>query len=389
MSSQPQPSRRSRIDPFIVMDVMRAARERTEAGREVFHLEVGQPGTKAPGPVREAARRALNRDRLGYTDALGLPELRRAISKNYHDLYGVDVPMERIAVTTGSSAGFVLAFLAAFDAGGRIAMTNPGYPCYRQIASAFAMEPVMMETGPHSRWLPVPGDIERAAAGGLDGVIVASPANPTGAVLSDQELAELIGAARQAGAVYISDEIYHGLSYGAPAGTALAVSDDVIVINSFSKYFCMTGWRVGWMVLPEALIRPVERLAQNLYIAAPSLSQHAAIAAFEARDEMEAVKDIYARNRQILLNELPKAGLTDIVPAGGAFYLYADISRFSDDSLAFARRMLDETGVAATPGLDFDQLNGHNYMRFSFAGPTEEIEAAAERLKAWLPGQAL
>lgn len=389
MSGKPQPSRRSQIDPFIVMDVMRAARERTETGAEVFHLEVGQPGTPAPDAVRAAAHAALDQDKLGYTDALGLPKLRRAISQNYQDQYGLKVPMERIAITTGSSAGFVLAFLAAFDKGGRIAMPNPGYPCYRQIAAAFDMEPVGLQTGPETRWIPSPQDIRTAAEKGLDGVIIASPANPTGAVLSDDELADLVDASHQCGAVYISDEIYHGLAYEGRAGTALAVSDNVIVINSFSKYFCMTGWRVGWMVLPETLVRPVERLAQNLYIAAPSLSQHGAAAAFAARDDMEAVKAIYGRNRQILLDELPKAGLSNIVPAGGAFYLYADISKFSDDSLAFAKRMLDETGVAATPGLDFDPIDGHKYMRFSFAGPTDEIRAAAERLKGWLPQQAL
>ena len=389
MPVKPQPSQRSDIDPFIVMDVMRAARERMEAGGEVFHLEVGQPGTPAPDAVRLAARDALDQDKLGYTDALGLPKLRKAISRNYRDIYGVDVPMERIAITTGSSAGFVLAFLAAFDAGDRIAMTYPGYPCYRQIAKAFGMKAVALNTGPEKRWIPSPDDILSAAKEGLDGLIIASPANPTGSVLTNTELAELVTVTQDAGAVYISDEIYHGLTYGEPAETALSVSDDVIVINSFSKYFCMTGWRVGWMVLPDSLVRTVERLAQNLYIAAPSISQHGAAAAFDAREDMEAVKAVYAQNREILLAELPKAGLTDIVPTKGAFYLYADISQFSNDSLSFAKRMLDETGVAATPGLDFDPVNGNKYIRFSYAGPTEEIIAAANRLKSWLPSQAV
>ncbi len=381
------PSKRSAIDPFIVMDVMRAAREREDAGKKVLHLEVGQPGTPAPEAVRKAATIALEKDRLGYTDALGLPALRMRIAAHYGEKYGVDVSPERIAVTTGSSAGFVLAFLAAFDAGARIALTNPGYPCYRQIMKTLALQPVAITTSAANKWMPGPDELKNAGQGGLDGAIIASPANPTGTMLEAGELKELIAAVENMSGLYISDEIYHGLTYGEPAHTALEFSDDVIVINSFSKYYCMTGWRIGWMVLPDALVRPVERLMQNMYISAPTLSQHGAVAAFEATGELEEVREVYAQNRNIMLRELPLAGLDKIVPAGGAFYIYADISDFSDDSYEFARKLLRETGIAATPGLDFDPERGANFLRFSFAGKTAEITQACKILKIWLAKQ--
>ena len=378
-------SLRSGIDPFIVMDVMQAAAEREAAGAQVIHMEVGQPGTAAPRAALEAAKRALDTEKLGYTVALGRPELRARIARLYKDWYGLDVPASRIVVTAGSSAGFVLAFLALFDVGARVALASPGYPCYRHILTALGAKPVIIDTDAATRWAPTAAQIDGfAAAGGLNGLLMASPANPTGTMLEPARLAELVAACRRNGTWFISDEIYHGLDYAIPARTALEHSDDVIVINSFSKYFSMTGWRVGWMVVPERLVRPIERLAQNLYISPSTIAQVAALGAFDGLDELEANKRVYAANRELLLTELPKAGLDRLVPADGAFYLYADISRFTDDSLAFARRMLAEIGVAATPGVDFDAARGRHYLRFSYSGATAEMAEAARRITSWL-----
>lgn len=379
------PAARGDIDPFIVMDVMRAANAREASGAPVVHMEVGQPGTSAPRAVIEAAKMALDQDRLGYTEALGLPELRERIAGHYREVYGVSVSPERIVVTTGSSAGFVLAFLAVLDPGGRIALPSPGYPCYRHILSALGGEAATIETDDATRWMPVPEHIEALAQQGeLQGLLLASPANPTGTMLVGDALADLVAACQTRDLWFISDEIYHGLDYTEPAQTALAFSDAAIVINSFSKYFSMTGWRIGWMVVPDGLVRTVERLAQNLYISPPTLSQRAAIAAFDARDDLEAIKAVYAANRELLLEALPKAGLTEILPADGAFYLYADVTRFTNDSAAFAQRMLNETGVAATPGVDFDADRGSRYIRFSYAGRTEDMAEATRRLTGWL-----
>ncbi len=376
---------RSAIDPFIVMDVMRAANEREAAGSDVIHMEVGQPGTRAPRTVIEAAKAALDSDRLGYTEALGLPRLRERIAAHYTDHYGVSVPADRIVVTTGSSAGFILTFLAILDHGARMALPSPGYPCYRHILKALGAEPVTIETSDKTRWVPEPAHLELLGAqGDLHGLLLASPANPTGTMLTGGALAALCEACEKRGLWFVSDEIYHGLDYTEPAQTALAHSDTAIVINSFSKYFSMTGWRVGWMVVPQGLLRTIERLAQNLYISAPTLSQYAAIAAFDARDELEATKAVYARNRELLLEELPKAGFTEILPADGAFYLYADVHRLTNDSAAFAKAMLNEAGVAATPGVDFDAERGNRFIRFSYAGGTEEMAEAATRLRSWL-----
>ncbi len=378
-------SRRSGIDPFIVMDVMRAANEREEAGSDIIHMEVGQPGTGAPRAVIEATRTALETERLGYTEALGLPRLRERIAAHYKDRYAVSVSPEQVVVTTGSSAGFILAFLAILDEGARMALPSPGYPCYRHILRALGAEPVTIETDASTRWVPVPAHLETLSAGHeLHGLLLASPANPTGTMLTGPALKDLCDACERLGLWFISDEIYHGLDYGEPAQTALAHSRNAIVINSFSKYFSMTGWRIGWMIVPPGLLRTVERLAQNLYISAPTLSQHAAIAAFDARDELETIKAGYARNRELLLEELPKAGFTEILPPDGAFYLYADVGRLTNDSTAFAQRMLKETGVAATPGVDFDAARGNRFLRFSYAGRTEEMAEAAKRLRAWL-----
>lgn len=375
---------RSAIDPFIVMDVMRQAAAAEAAGRDIVHMEVGQPATPAPRAAREAVKRALDTDNLGYTLALGLDPLRERIARLYRDWYGVDLAPDRVVVTSGSSGAFVLAFLALFDMGAKVALPAPGYPCYRHILTALGASPVTLETGPETRWMPTAADIEAAAAQyDLAGLLLASPANPTGTMLEPARLAEIAAVARRRKLWLVSDEIYHGLAWGVPQATALQFSDDVVVINSFSKYFSMTGWRVGWMVVPPGLVRTVERLAQNLYISPPAVSQIAALGAFDGLDELEANKRVYAANRGLLLDELPKAGLGEIVPADGAFYLYVDVSRFTDDSLAFAKLMLDEAGVAATPGVDFDEARGRQYIRFSYAGATDRMAEAARRLQGW------
>ncbi len=378
------PSERSNIASFIVMDVMRAAAAAEAAGRHVIHMEVGQPATAAPKAAREAVKAALDRDTLGYTLALGMEPLRARIARLYKDWYGIDVSPERVVVTSGSSAAFVLAFLALFDAGAKVALPAPGYPCYRHILTALGAAPVSIETGPNTRWMPTPADIEAADdRAKLAGLLIASPANPTGTMLEPDRLAAIAETCRKRGIWFVSDEIYHGLTYGVPEATALQFTDQAIVINSFSKYFSMTGWRVGWMVVPPGLVRTVERLAQNLYISPPAISQIAALGAFDGLDELAANKRVYAANRELLLAELPKAGLSKIVPADGAFYLYADVGHVTDDSLAFARLMLEETGVAATPGVDFDEARGRRFLRFSYAGSTTNMAEAASRLQRW------
>ena len=376
-------SRRGRVPPFLVMEVMRAAAERVAAGREVLHLEVGQPGTPAPRGVREAAGRAIDRERLGYTVALGIPALREAIADHYADFYGVHVPAERVIVTTGSSAGFVLSFLACFEPGDRVALAEPGYPCYRNILRALDLEPVALPVDRDTRYRPTAATIEALDAP-VDGLIVASPSNPTGAMVSPAELAALAACCRSRGIRLISDEIYHGIGFGMEAATVAAIDPDAVVVNSFSKYFSMTGWRIGWMVAPEALLKPVERLAQNLFISPPTLSQHAAVAAFDCHEELRRNVAVYAANRALLLEELPKAGLTRLSQADGAFYLYADVADLTDDSEAFCRALLDDTGVALTPGLDFDPARGGRSLRISFSGPTDDMAEAARRIGAWL-----
>ncbi|KAB1073744.1 pyridoxal phosphate-dependent aminotransferase [Methylobacterium planeticum] len=377
--------RAAAVAPFLAMDVMSAAAARERRGEGVVHMEVGQPSAPAPRPVIEAARRALETGRVPYTEALGLPVLRERIARHYREAYGVAVPPERIVVTTGSSAGFVLAFMSLFDAGQRVAVPQPGYPAYRSILAALDLVSAPMVLRPEDRFAPTAGCLRAThAAHGLSGVLVMSPANPSGTVITPGRLSELCAAARDLGLPFISDEIYHGLSYGVPTATALQFEPDAIVINSFSKYHCMTGWRVGWMVVPEALVRAVERLAQNLYISAPYLSQVGALAAFEAGEELDAVRDGYARNRAILLDAFPGLGLGRTHPADGAFYLYADVSALTNDAADFSRRMLAEAGVAATPGLDFDLAEGGHHMRFSFAGSEADCREAVERLRGWL-----
>lgn len=377
-------SLRSRIDSFMVMDVMRAAAAQEAAGRSVIHMEVGQPATPAPHAARKAAMRELERSTLGYTLALGREELRARIARLYKDWYGVDVAPERIAVTTGSSGAFVLAFLALFDAGDAVLLPSPGYPCYRHILSALGQKPVILETGPDTGWMPTPEQVAAACAREpIKGLLIASPANPTGTMITRERLAALAETCARLKVRLVSDEIYHGLTYGRAGETALAHSEEAIVVNSFSKYFSMTGWRIGWMVVPKPLVRVIERLAQNLFISPPAISQAAALAAFDGLEELEANRRVYEANRALLLRELPKAGFADFAPADGAFYLYCDVGAMTNDALAFAKAMLEETGVAATPGLDFDAARGHRFLRFCYAGTTSDMAEAAHRLQDW------
>ncbi|MGY4507277.1 aspartate/methionine/tyrosine aminotransferase [Bradyrhizobium sp. USDA 3650] len=379
------PSRRSDVPPFMVMDVMAAAARIEAAGGHVIHMEVGQPAAGAPKTAIAAAHAALEAGRIDYTSALGIPSLRARIARHYRDAYGCDVSPERIVVTTGSSGGFILAFLAMFEPGDRVAVTVPGYPPYRHILTALGCEPVLIETTNDTRHA-LTGEALLAAhrKAPLKGVLVGSPANPTGTMMSREALAGLIAAAEDAGIRFISDEIYHGLDYAFPAVTAAALSDHALVINSFSKYFCMTGWRVGWMVVPEILVRPIERLQQNLSISVPSLSQIAAEAAFDGAAEMEEIKHGYQENRRILIEGLPKAGLTRFLPADGAFYLYADVSDFTSDSFEFAKQMLEQAHVAVTPGLDFDPIHGRSFIRLSYARSAAEMREAVDRIAHWL-----
>lgn len=384
----PRPlAERSAIDPFIVMDVMGEANARELSGDDIIHMEVGQPASPAPKAARERARQALENQRLGYTEALGLPKLRERIARHMSERYGVGVRPERVVVTAGLSAGFVLAFLALLDQGYSLGLPSPGYPCYRQILKALNVRPTLIETSGQGRWMPTVADVERLAGEGAAGLLLASPNNPTGTMALSRRLAEIAETCRRHRLWLISDEIYHGLEYKAPAETALAHSDEAIVVNSFSKYFSMTGWRIGWLVVPEPLVRPIERLTQNLYISPPAISQVAALGAFDGIDELEAIKASYARNRAMLLEELPRAGLSSILPADGAFYLYADISRFTGDSEAFAKTMLKDIGVAVTPGIDFDPDRGRNYIRFCYAGAEAQMREAARRITGWLKGK--
>jgi aspartate/methionine/tyrosine aminotransferase len=378
------PSSRSDVPPFMVMDVIAAATRVEAAGHHVIHMEVGQPAAPAPRTAIEAARCALDGP-LRYTEALGISSLRRRIARHYAETYNVEVDPARVIVTTGSSAGFILAFLAMFEPGDRVGIANPGYPPYRHILKALGCEPVLIETGESTRWAVTPEAVlAEHRKKPLAGLLVASPANPTGTMMAPEALAALMRMADEAGIRFISDEIYHGLDYAFPAETALRLSANALVINSFSKYFCMTGWRIGWMVAPEPLVRPIERLQGNLAISVPTLSQIAAQAAFDGRDEMDAVKHSYEDNRRILIEGLPKVGLEKFLPVDGAFYLYANVARFSDDSHDFAQKMLQEAHVAATPGIDFDPVDGRHYLRFCYAGSQAEMSEAVRRIGTWL-----
>nr|WP_203582933.1 aminotransferase class I/II-fold pyridoxal phosphate-dependent enzyme [Ruegeria sp. PrR005] len=378
-------SSRSAVDPFIVMDVMEAARKAEEAGRRIIHMEVGQPGTGAPKGAMEVLEKSLKTEALGYTVSLGIPALRRRIAQLYGDWYGVDLNPERVVVTPGSSGGFLLAFTALFDSGDRIGIGAPGYPSYRQILRALGLVPVDLPTALENRLQPVPADF---AGMDLAGLLVASPANPSGTMLDRAAMGALIDAAQAQGASFISDEIYHGLEYEAKAVTALELTDECYVINSFSKYFSMTGWRVGWMVVPEDQVRVVERIAQNMFICAPHASQVAALAAMECEAELQANLEVYKTNRKLMLEGLPKAGFTRIAPPDGAFYVYADVSDLTDDSRAFAAEILDKAGVAVTPGLDFDPVRGGGTLRFSYARATADIEEGLARLAQFMAARA-
>ncbi|HEX2841901.1 pyridoxal phosphate-dependent aminotransferase [Hyphomicrobium sp.] len=378
------PARRSDIASFIVMDVMRAAAALEAQGRSIIHMEVGQPGTSAPDTALSAVRSALDAHTLGYTAALGMDDLRGRIAQSYRDNHGIDVDASRVIVCTGSSAAFLLAFLAVFDTGAKVALPSPGYPCYRHILSALGCVSPLIETGPATRWMPTLDALSALDRDqGLDGLLIASPANPTGTVIEPVRLAELVRYCNDNGLWFISDEIYHGLTYGVPATTALAFSDDAIIVNSFSKYHSMTGWRIGWLVVPPSLVRVVERLQQNLFISAPAVSQIAAIGAYEGIGELERNRETYAKNRELLLKALPEAGITAFAPPDGAFYLYADVSAFTDDSLSFASAMLNEIGVAITPGLDFDEARGHRFVRFSYAGTEADMIEGVRRIANW------
>ncbi|WP_299504876.1 aminotransferase class I/II-fold pyridoxal phosphate-dependent enzyme [uncultured Roseobacter sp.] len=377
-------SRRSVVDPFIVMDVMEAARRLEDAGRHIIHMEVGQPGTGAPKAAAKALTRAMDAGPLGYTVALGLPALRARIAQMYGEWYNVDLDPNRVVITPGSSGGFLLAFTALFDTGDRVGIGAPGYPSYRQILRALDLQPVDLPTALENRYQPVPADF---AGMDLAGLMVASPANPTGTMLDARAMRALIEATQAQGASFISDEIYHGIEYEAKAVTALQITDEAYVINSFSKYFSMTGWRVGWMVVPEDHVRTLERIAQNMFICAPHASQIAALAAMDAEDELQQNMDVYRANRTLMLEGLPEAGFTKIAPPDGAFYVYADVSDLTQDSRAFAEEILQTAGVSVTPGLDFDPARGHTTLRFSYARSTQDIIEGLGRLKEFMQGR--
>jgi aspartate/methionine/tyrosine aminotransferase len=379
-------SRRSAIEPFLAMDILRMATDCEKAGDHIVHLEVGEPAAAAPMPVREAAIEALRLGRIGYTESLGRLSLRERIAQHYRQTYHVTLPPERIIVTTGSSAGFIFSFLALFDAGARVAIAAPGYPAYRNILEALGIEVVPLETNASSRYCVTAQMIEHAhAQQALSGVLLMSPANPSGTMTSPDELKAICDSCKRLNIAFISDEIYHGLTYEQPAQTALAFSDDAIVVNSFSKYYCMTGWRIGWLIVPTHLVRVIERLQQSFAISVPFLSQIAAEKAFDCYEELEAVKASYAKNRALLLNELPSLGIADFHPVDGAFYVYADIGHLTNDAVDFCQRMLREAGVATTPGVDFDRARGNRAMRLSFAGSYDDITEAITRMRLWLP----
>ncbi|HAF68380.1 MAG TPA: 1-aminocyclopropane-1-carboxylate deaminase [Acidimicrobiaceae bacterium] len=377
------PSNRSDIPPFYVMEVMRSAADRENAGKEVLHLEVGQPSTPAPSGARRNAIDAIENEILGYTSALGMDSLRERLHRHYLEWYNTDIPSSRIAITMGASGAFTLAFLACFEPGDRVVVPTPGYPCYRNVLRALGVEVIDLPVGPETRFQPSPDGLE--SIGQIDGLVVASPSNPTGTMLLENELVELINWCKENEVRLISDEIYHGVTYGNEAPTAAAYWDEAVVVNSFSKYFSMTGWRVGWLVLPQALVSPVERLAQNAFIAAASVSQHAALGAFESQDELEANLARYSVNRRILLEGLPTIGIDNLAPADGAFYIWAQVDHLCDDSQSLAQQWLNELGVAVTPGIDFDPTEGHRFIRFSFAGSTQEALATVEKLSNWSP----
>ncbi len=374
-------SKRGNVDPFIVMDIMNAADKKEEQGNKIIHMEVGQPGTSAPDLAKKIVIQSLNKSNLGYTLAVGLPELRKKISKLYKDWYKIEVNPSRIIITSGSSGAFVLSFCSLFDKGDRVGIGSPGYPSYRQILKAQNLSPINIETQKANSFQPVENDLINK---NLAGLLIASPANPTGSMLDYKKIESLINFCKKQNISFISDEIYHGIEYDKKAVSALEISNDCYVINSFSKYFSMTGWRVGWMIVPEDHIRRVERLAQNLFICAPHVSQVAALAALDATDELDKNLSIYKKNRNLMLEELPKCGFDNVAPPDGAFYIYAEVSKFCNNSLEFVRELLDHSGVAITPGIDFDEKRGKKTVRFSYARSHEDIKEGLRKIKQFM-----
>ncbi|RNI18073.1 pyridoxal phosphate-dependent aminotransferase [Flexivirga caeni] len=383
--SEWQPSLRSAVEPFHVMEVMRAAAARQQTHGDMILLCVGQPSTPAPRPVLDAVHAVLESDALGYTVGDGIPALREAIAAHYRSTYDVPVTMDEVLVSTGSSGGFSTVLLAAFDPGARVAMARPGYPAYRNTLRALGIQPVEIDCGPATRFQLTVELLERAhAEAPLDGVIVASPANPTGTLIAPGEFAAIASWCTSQRVLLLSDEIYHGITFGAAAQTARAVSEDAVVLGSLSKFWSMTGWRVGWNLLPRGLRRPVDVLQGNLAICAPAVSQYAAVAAFspESTDELRRHVDRYAVNRELLLRRLPELGIDSFAPPDGAFYAYCDVSYLTDDSKQWCAEVLDRTGVAIAPGVDFDPVHGNRFVRLSFCGTTDDLDEAIDRLVA-------
>jgi aspartate/methionine/tyrosine aminotransferase len=380
----PAASVRGGIPAFEVMRVIDAVVARRALGLPIFDLSAGQPSTPAPATVRAAAAQAIDADRLGYTNALGIPPLRAAIARHYRHTDSLEVAAGSVAVTTGSSGGFLLAFLAAFDPGDTVVMARPGYPAYRNMLAALGCTVVELPCGPETRFQPTVAQLDALPAA-PQGIVLASPANPTGTMVAPGELAAITAWCDRNGVRMVSDEIYHGITYGEPAVSSWRFSRSAIVVNSFSKYFSMTGWRAGWLLVPDELLDSVDRLAGNFTICPPALSQVAAVAAFDAYDELDANVQRYKHNRDLLLRRLPTVGLDRLAPADGAFYIYADVARWTDDSLGFAARLLAETGVAVAPGVDFDPVEGGHFIRMCFAGDTAEIDRAVDLLGEWLP----
>ncbi|MCK5793001.1 MAG: aminotransferase class I/II-fold pyridoxal phosphate-dependent enzyme [Ketobacter sp.] len=376
--------KRSDISPFLVMEAFREAHEVTKTGADVIHLSLGQPASKPPQQVLQKVAERMMEDKLGYTDACGIPALRERIAKHYRDEYGLEVPAERVFITIGSSAAFFLSMLCAFNPGDKLAIARPCYPAYPNMMKALDLVPVYLHTTTEDNFQPTVAMLE-ALPEKPQGLVIASPSNPSGTVIGPKRMKQLVEYCEQHGIRLISDEIYHGVTYGQrETSSVLEHSQQMIIINSFSKYYLLPGWRLGWVVMPENLCRPYETMLQNFFISPPAIAQHAALAVFECKDELDEVVRGYAVNRQILLDELPKAGFNELSPAEGAFYIYANVSSLTNDSREFCRRMLNEAHVCAVAGLDFDKESGHAYVRFSFAGETAEIREAMERLKRWM-----
>ncbi|WP_116204209.1 pyridoxal phosphate-dependent aminotransferase [Amycolatopsis circi] len=378
------PALRAGVPPFHVMDVLSAAQARQRSHGDLISLAAGQPSVPAPAAVLEAAQEALKSHTLGYTEQLGIPELREAVAGHYRRTYDVDVAASDVVMTTGSSGGFLLSFLSAFDPGARVAMARPGYPAYRNLLNVLGCEVVEFATTAETNFQPTVEQLDRL--GPIDGLIVASPSNPTGTVLPPGELAAISGWCASHGVQLISDEIYHGISYGKQLDCAWQYGREALVLGSFSKYFAMTGWRLGWMLVPQRLHRAVDVLTGNFTICPPAVSQYAAVAAFtpESYAEADAHVEHYRRNRDLLFAGLREIGLDKLAPADGAFYAYADVSDHTTDSLSWCQRLLADTGLAITPGIDFDPVDGGRYVRFSFAGATEDVTEGLRRLGGWL-----